>query len=292
MLAAELRRMRESAFLTGEDLKARLGWSTSKVSRIENARIGISAEDLDILLNLYQATAADRQRLVTLLDHSPAHPWWRASSTPPNDFHQYLDFEAVADLIEEWEIRVVPGLFQVADYARCLLNAWKRIESTLTPRELEERVTLRMRRQDRVTSDHPLQLNTIIDESVLLRRIGDATVMHAQLVRLLEISELPNVTLRVLPLDADREIMDGSFLLIKLSPGEEVEQRLLYMDNVGSGTISTDETHIYQFQRAFENLADHALPPELTRDLIARHDRQRWRPAMAQENHHSPREST
>lgn len=287
MLAAELRRMRENAFLTGEDLKARLGWSTSKVSRIENARIGISNEDLDILLDLYQATAADRQRLETLLDNSPAHPWWRASSAPPNDFHQYLDFEAVADLIEEWEIRVVPGLFQVESYARNLLNAWKKVVHTLTPRELDERVTLRMRRQDRVISDHPLQLNVIVDESVLLRRIGDAAVMHAQLARLLEISELPNVTLRILPLDADREIMDGNFTLIKLSPGQEVEQRLLYIDTVGSGTISTDETYIYQYQRIFENLADHALTPELTRDLIARHDQQRWIPAMAQENNRS-----
>ncbi|MBT2227020.1 helix-turn-helix transcriptional regulator [Nonomuraea sp. NEAU-A123] len=288
MLAAELRRMRESAFLTGEDLKARLGWSTSKVSRIENARIGISTEDLDILLDLYRATAADRQRLMTLLEQSSAHPWWRTSSTPPNDFHQYLDFEAVADLIEDWEIRVVPGLFQTESYARSLLNAWKKVEPALTPRELDERVALRMRRQVRLnTSDHPLRLDSIVDESVLLRRIGDATVMHAQLARLLEISELPNVTLRVLPLDADREIMDGSFMLIKLSPGEEVEQRLLYVDNVGSGTISTDDTYIYQFQRTFENLAEHALTPERTRDLIVRHDQQRWIPAMAQENNHS-----
>ncbi|WP_433517289.1 helix-turn-helix domain-containing protein [Nonomuraea sp. CA-143628] len=287
MLAAELRRMRESAFLTGEDLKARLGWSTSKVSRIENARIGISTEDLDILLDLYQATAADRQRLMKLLDDSPAHPWWRPPSAPSNDFRQYLDFEAVADLIEEWELRVVPGLFQVESYARSLLNAWKKVEHTLTPRELDERVALRMRRQDRVTSANPLQLNVIIDESILLRRIGDAAVMHAQLARLIEISELPNVTLRILPLDADREIMEGNFTLIKLSPGEEIEQRLVYIDGVVSGTISTDDTHIYQYQRTFENLADHALTPELTRDLIARHDQQRWIPAMAQQDNHS-----
>ncbi|MGR6915685.1 helix-turn-helix domain-containing protein [[Actinomadura] parvosata] len=276
MMAAELRRLREEAFLTGEDIKARLGWSVSKISRIENARIGISEDDLEALLDLYRATETVRQRLLSLLRRTPTQPWWRvAAMSDNNEFGHYLDFEAVADLIEEWEIRVAPGLLQTESYARTLLQAWKAIDRSLTPRQVDERVTLRMRRQERITAEDAPRLVFVVDESVLMRRIGDASVMHGQLGRLLEVSELPNLTLHVLPLDAEREMIDGSFTLITLSPGEPVEQRLVYFDNVGGGLVGRDEAILHEYRCAFDDLVRCALTPELSRDLIVRH-RTRW----------------
>jgi hypothetical protein len=105
--------------------------------------------------------------------------------------------------------------------------------------------------------------------------------MHAQLVKMLEVSENPHVTLRMLPLDAAREIIDGPFTLMKLILDQDVDQRLLYLDNAEGGTISTSDSIIELYQRMFDELASYALSPAHSRDLIARHDRERWKPAMA-----------
>jgi transcriptional regulator with XRE-family HTH domain len=277
MLGGELRRLRERAFLTGQDLKRLLGWSTSKISRIENARISISLEDLESLLELYGVSLAERERLTSLYRSGPTQAWWRTYSAQGEIFLQFLDFEAVAEQIDIWELRVVPGLLQTERYARSLLSAWTRIDTGLTPRAIEERIHVRMRRQARLIDDEKMQLNVVIDESVLLRRIGDTAVMHEQLLKLVDVAGLPNIALHVLPLDASRQIIEGNFLLLTLSTSSDLRERLLYVDLAGSmDQIATDEARIHEFQRLFEELMSYALPQNQSRDLIAYHARQHW----------------
>lgn len=277
ILGGELRRLRERALLTGQHLKDQLGWSTSKTSRIENAHISISRTDLELLLELYGASSVERERIISLYNRGSVQAWWRAYSTPGDVFLQYLDFEAVADTIDAWEIRVVPGLLQTEDYARCLLSAWRAIDADLTARAIEERLLVRMRRQGRLTSERPMSLNVVIDESVLLRRIGDEVVMRNQLLKLVQASELPNVSIRVLPLDAMRQIMEGHFLLLTLSVATGIEERLLYLDLSGSmDQIATDEVRIHEFQRMLDEITANSLSFERSRDLIKRHARERW----------------
>ncbi|MFC7106606.1 helix-turn-helix domain-containing protein [Nonomuraea rubra] len=270
MLAEELRRLRERSLLTGEEVSRRLGWSASKISRIENARIGVSLVDVAALLDVYGASAEERQGVLALVASEPAQTWWRAFSARSEAFLQFLDFEAVSHTIEQWELRAIPGLLQTADYARCIISAWKEIDTSLRDRQVDDRVDVRMRRQERLTSDDPLQLIAVIDEAVLRRTVGGASIMQAQGRKLIEASELPNVNLRVLPLTAPSGIVDAHFtILTRLLAG--VEQSVLYTEHSGIlDQVTADEKSLYWFRRIFSRLLDSALSPSASRDRIAR----------------------
>ncbi|WP_345385637.1 helix-turn-helix transcriptional regulator [Nonomuraea salmonea] len=104
ILARELRHLRERASLTGDDIKDRLGWSPSKISRIENARISVSQGDIELLLDVYNASAVQRERLLALAGQTQTPHSWRAYPAPTQEFLSFLEVEAVADSIRQWEV--------------------------------------------------------------------------------------------------------------------------------------------------------------------------------------------
>src|ERR1700722_2121512 len=116
-LAIELRRLRERKGLTGEDVAQRLGWSGSKVSRIERHRTGVKPADLRQMLALYGVEETYRKDLVALaLDSVEKDPLQQVASSFPPEYAQYLSAEAEADSVWNWEPQVIPGLLQIADY--------------------------------------------------------------------------------------------------------------------------------------------------------------------------------
>ncbi|MEU0765228.1 DUF5753 domain-containing protein, partial [Streptomyces microflavus] len=111
----------------------------------------------------------------------------------------YIAQEAEATAIANFEPSIVPGLLQTADYIRGVMRGGPH---TLTDDQVEQRVKLRLDRQQRITAAEPPIFDAIIDEGALLRPVGDRTVMEAQLSHLLKTAELPNVTVQVIPLSA------------------------------------------------------------------------------------------
>lgn len=110
MLARELRHLRERASLTGDDIKDRLGWSASKISRIENARISVSKRDIELLLDVYGANNSQRKRLLMLAEQTQTLQAWRIYPTLPEEFLSYLEIESAAALVRQWEVGVIPGI--------------------------------------------------------------------------------------------------------------------------------------------------------------------------------------
>jgi transcriptional regulator with XRE-family HTH domain len=269
ILARELRYLRERASLTGDDIKNRLGWSPSKISRIENARISVSEDDIQLLLDLYEATPGRRERLLSLARQTQTPHSWRAYTAGAREFLTFMSVEAVAESVREWSINVVPGIVQTEAYARRLITSWREVDSTLTPRQVEERLSIRMNRQKRFFPPESSQIWIILDESVLLRTVGSPAIMSEQMRKLVDFSDLPNVTLQVVPLAHSRGMVEESFTLLNLDKSDPLEQSLVYVDrNVISQFLLDEQQSIY-FEKMFELLAGYALSPAATREFIA-----------------------
>ena len=79
-------------------------------------------------------------------------------------------------------------------------------------------VRVRMRRQQVLDRDG-LQLSVVLDESILKRRIGNEAVMYEQLQRLAQEADRPNLTLQILPLDAQHTVFGESFVIFGFGDG-------------------------------------------------------------------------
>jgi transcriptional regulator with XRE-family HTH domain len=262
--------------LTVEDAAERLGWSGSKLSRIETHRIGVKPADLDRLLDLYQISEPQRGRLAALAQGSGGRGWWEAyADTLPEDVTTFIALEAEAVAQMDWSTEVMPGLLQTADYARAVLRL---VPATLVPPgQIERMVEMRMRRQELLDSDQPVQLTVVADEAVLLRRIGTPAVMRGQLKQLIETSYRPSVTLRVLSLNAERPVSFGTFVIMEFdaSDGPALGD-VVCLEQLTGMQLYDDESVTYRYRLSFEQVAAAALDPASTRQLIARTIRDHW----------------
>jgi transcriptional regulator with XRE-family HTH domain len=178
-LGAELRRLRDRAGRTVVGMASELGWSESKLSRIETAAIGIRNPDLERLLDHYQVSGKERARLLALAVQSRQKAWWEGYGDALTDpYEAYIGFEAEASSILNYEAQVVPGLLQTAEYASAVTQADGVYQD---PEVLEQRVAVRMARQAVLAREQPPKLRAVVDEAVLRRPIGGADVMRRQL---------------------------------------------------------------------------------------------------------------
>lgn len=264
VLGEELRRLRGDR--KGAAVAHALGWSESKLSRIETARTGIRDADLDRLLAQIEAPAEDRRRLQELARRGRARVWWtpyRSSLTEPYD--EYVALEAEAALLCEWEAQVVPGLLQTDEYARAVIEAGAdRADGDV----IETRVMLRMNRQTMLTREDPPRLRLVIDEAVLHRDVGGRAVMRRQLQRLLEASAQPGVELQVLPFSAGvHGALAGSFLIVEFA---DERPAIVHSEGLTGGVFRTREPELAIYRKVFDDLRDRSLSRETSRELIAR----------------------
>ena len=275
-LATELRRLRERKGLTGEDVAQRLGWSGSKVSRIERHRTGVKPADLRQLLALYDVEETYRKDLVALaLDSVEKDPLQQVASSFPPEYATYLSAEAEAETVWNWEPQVVPGLLQTPDYAKAVLEPWRKMFPG--PRDTDRRVEARLVRQQVLTREPPLELSVVIDESVLHRRAGTRAVMHQQLEHLVHMSELPNIEVRVYRLDDDVPFTMGAFSYMQFPPVRDVPAPDLVSVEYLEGTYYLeDEEQTYQYRVVFEHLTSRSTSPAQSRSIIAAVKREAW----------------
>ncbi|MFC0865227.1 helix-turn-helix domain-containing protein [Sphaerimonospora cavernae] len=264
-LGQELRRLRERAELTGDQVAERLGWSAAKVSRIETARTSPRESDIEALLVIYVVDSDQRQELLTLHRDANRKGWWEEyRDSLPKEYTTFLGLEAEAVMARSWEPQVVPGLFQTESYVRAMMESGQR--STLeAPGGLRSRIEVRIARQEAVLhAENPPELSVVMEESVLLRPFGGGEVMREQLRRLVEVSELPHVALRVLPLDAEHPINTGAFSHLKLPEFHDV----VYLEALLGGRLIEDEAIVYRYEVAFDYLETKALDARASRKHI------------------------
>lgn len=268
-LASELRRLRESSGLTGDEVANALGWSGSKISRIELHRIGIKQADLRKLLDLYGVEERHRSQLLALARESTRKTWLEvATANFPPEQAAYIRAEAEAECAWAWEPQVVPGLLQTSEYAKAVMQGWENM-FTLSPAETDRRIQARIVRQQLLTTNPPLQLSVVIDESVLNRRFGNKGVMRQQLEQLVEFSSLPSIKIRLLRLDANHPIGCGAFYGLQFPRAHEVAlPDLVAVEHLLGSYYIEDPEETYKFRVTFENLMASSLDADESRTLI------------------------
>jgi transcriptional regulator with XRE-family HTH domain len=276
-LAAELREIRESTGKSGDAVAAALKWSPSKISRYERARTGLQPREVERLLDYYEITGARRTLLLALARDAAQKGWWEEFSDALSpDYQQFIGLEHEASSIAIWHVDVVPGLLQTQAYARHIIGSYSRIEP-IAPGMVERLVRVRMRRQQVLNREPELQLSVVLDESVLKRRIGDELVMYEQLQRLVREADRPNLTLQVLPLDAQHTVFGESFVILSFgSAADAMLQDVVSTEHLRHDSSLEGERETYLHRIAFQMLAGTSLDPSSSRALILETAESHW----------------
>jgi transcriptional regulator with XRE-family HTH domain len=267
-LAAELRGIREDKGKSGDTVAHALRWSPSKISRYERARTGLRPREVERLLDYYQVTGSRRALLLGLAEDAAQKGWWEEfADTLSEDYQQFIGLEHEATSMAIWHVDVVTGLLQTEAYARHIIASYSRVEP-ITPGMIGRLVRVRMRRQQ-VLNREELQLSVVLDESVLRRRVGDDSVMYEQLQRLVHEADRPNLTLQVLPLDAQHTVFGESFVIFGFgADSDAMMQDVVSTEHMRSGFSLEGERETYLHRIAFQMLADASLDPPASRTLI------------------------
>lgn len=264
-LASELRRLRERAQLTLEEAGGRLGWSATKLSRIETSRVGVVPKDVGRLLDLYGIDGLKREELLKLTRDARKRGWWQAYSDLSGEYAAYIGLEAEAASMHSFAPVVLPGLLQTEDYARAVIRAGLVVSPS---GEVERRVEIRMARQAVLSRDDPLRMWVVLDEAVVHRAIGGPVVMRSQLERLLEGAHSPHVTLQVLPFSAGAHSgTSGAFEILQFP--EPADPDVVFLENLTDSLYVEREADVYRYTVAFDHLRAQALGPDESRSLIA-----------------------
>ena len=267
-LAAELRRYRDLAGLTIEDVATRLEWSSAKISRSENSRVSVLPRDVKFLLGVYGLSDQDEawDLMLTLARESRSRGWWHQyGDAVPDWFEVFVGLEAEATSISGYDAEFMPGLLQTEDYAKAVHHAFL---FGATDDEIDRRVKVRIARQERLTSEDGPQVWFVLNEAAIRRKVGGRGTMHDQLARLTVAMDLPNVTLQVIPFDVGAHpSMDGSFSILGFP--EETDPNVVYIEYQTGALYLEKPEEVRRYSLMFDHLRAAALPVDASRALIA-----------------------
>jgi DNA-binding XRE family transcriptional regulator len=268
LVGAKLRRLRTDMGLSREEAAQAIRASEWKIHRLENGQVGFKERDLADLLERYEVSDPDEvDEILTLAREANTPGWWQHyGDVLPPWFRTYVDLESAATLIRTYEGQFVPGLLQTDDYMRAVVRGAHLDESS---EEVGRRVRLRMARQTLLTREHPPRLWAVVDEAALRRPVGGPGVMKRQLERLLDATELPNVTLQVLPLDTGAHpAMVGSFSVLRF-PDQELPD-VVYLEHLTGASYLNKPDEVDQYLHVMESICVRAAAPDQTVELLNR----------------------
>ncbi|MFF4760508.1 helix-turn-helix domain-containing protein [Streptomyces sp. NPDC001292] len=264
-LGQELRRLRELKGMTAEEVAERLLVSQSKISRLENGRRSISQRDVRDLCGVYEV---EDHRIVDSLmqmaKDSRQQGWWHSFGDIP--YSVYIGLETDAASLRIYDPQVVPGLLQTRQYAEALIAG--ALPET-APADIEKRVQVRMRRQERISAaENPLRLWTVLDEAALRRVVGSPSLMREQLEHLVEQTQLPHVTVQVIPFEMGAHPgLNGQYAILEFP--DTADSSVVYIEGVTSDLYLEKANDVQKYSVMYEHLRAQALNVEQSRQFIA-----------------------
>ncbi len=267
LVGAQLRRLREDRGITRDDAGYVIRASGSKISRLELGRVSFKERDIADLLTYYGVEDTEqREALLELARDANTPGWWHDyDDVLASWFQTYVGLEEAASLIRSYEVQFVPGLLQTEDYARAVIIAGR---PELRADEVERRVGLRMERQ-RVLNRKisPVQFWAVVDEAALRRPIGGAKVMRGQIQRLLELSELPNVTVQIMPFRFGGHAAEGGAFSILRFPEPDLPD-VVYVEQLVSALYLDKREHVDRYLETMNRLTVDSQPPEISAETL------------------------
>jgi transcriptional regulator with XRE-family HTH domain len=270
-LGARLRELRLARGLTVEQVSELLLCSPSKVSRMETGHRGATLRDVRDLCQIYGLTDTSQvEYLMGLVREAKQQAWWQSYDL---DYATYVGLEQAATTLSYYQSAIVPGLLQTVGYARAMHEG--SMPAEFTPERADKLIEVRMRRQQVLTRDPPLQLRVVLDEAVLHRVVGGPGVMADQLRHFNAIAKRRNVTLQVIPFSTGAHpAMENMFNIIEFG---DVAPSVVYVEGLMGWLFLERENDVRRYVQVFKYLCEVALDPKDTIELIsevgARYDR-------------------
>lgn len=244
LYAEELLKLRDEADWSLSQLAERSTLDRTHLSRLERGeRLG-ERRNAEVLDKVY-ATGRHLQNLWTLA----------RDEAYLDRYQRYMELESKATVMHKYSASTIPGLVQTEEYAREQLQT-----ATVTDEQkVAEDVSLRMGRQEALARKDPLRMRAILDEAALRRTLKDPATWTRQLEHLLEMAELPNITIQVLPFATGLQyLLGGSLTILWLRDGTNVA----YEEGSTSGDLIEDSAEVEQLRLYYDQLRDVALSPQ------------------------------
>ncbi|MET9490460.1 helix-turn-helix transcriptional regulator [Nocardia sp. NPDC006630] len=276
-LGRELRRLRTHKGIQQAEAARAAETSPQSISRTEEGvTTRLTSFQINALCDLFDASDEERKRLLALQQEvrsarERGGGWWRAYADAqlPSGFDHFLSLEEAAHQFTAWKTGVLPGMLQTPDYRRAL--AWAEIPQ-LTPDAVETRIELATRRQVRL-EDPKFRMTALLSEAVLREQIGGRAVMGRQLAHLAKISELQNVSVRVVPFSAARHlgILVGPFSLLEfpvLPQSKLTEPPIVYVEEYAGDLYLEREAEVQRYRAALREIGQVALDEVQSRQMV------------------------
>jgi hypothetical protein len=224
--------------MSGTRLGDLLDLDRSSVSRLESGGIKLQEKHAKVVDHEWQTD----ELFAVLVHHARTghvSEWLQA----------HLELEARSSELRIWELAWIPGLFQTEAYARTMFTAygWEEIETL---------VAARMARQGALDRKPRPLVWAYLDQGVIDQPVGNSEVVREQLARLLELAQLPNIRIRIMPRSVGAHVgRNGSFKIMTVAGGDQI-----YTEASEGGRLSADGTDVRLFRTHFTRIGDDALP--------------------------------
>ncbi|MFJ1967775.1 helix-turn-helix domain-containing protein [Streptomyces sp. NPDC087903] len=276
LVGVQLAGFREDAGFAQDQAARTLGFSAAKLSRIESGKGRRPPAETDVraLLRLYGTEEYEASVLLKLLQRAGEPGWWQRydKRLMPEWFDRLVGLQEAAAAIRTFEIQYVPGLLQTPAYTEAVVQ---RGLPSAPASEVRRRVELRTRRAQLLHRADAPQLWAVIDESVLLRVLGSREVMREQLGHLVMMAERSHVTVQIVPLDVTNASAPAIPVTYLRFGGLDLPD-VVYLEHIRSANFLEDQDETEEYRVALDRLADEALTPRESLDLLRETMKQRY----------------
>ncbi|MFG3682644.1 helix-turn-helix domain-containing protein [Micromonospora chalcea] len=270
-----LRQFRNEAGVTLDAAAEALEYSRQKIWRIECGLGAVRVLDVKAMCELYGVSAEMTEAMRGLAAETKSKGWWHAyGDAVPSWFELYVGLESAASHLRRYDESLIPGLLQTREYALGLFHPGSR----LSMEERERAVEVRMQRQALLTRRLPTppRLEAVLSEAVLRRPVGSVSVMVEQLSCLLGTADLPNVSVRVVPLAAGPHpgAVAGSFVILDFPATKggraAPEPSVVYSESLTGALYLDKPDELAAYENTWKGVDALALGEAESRDMIKR----------------------
>ncbi|MFC0003520.1 helix-turn-helix domain-containing protein [Micromonospora siamensis] len=270
-----LRQYRTEAGVTLDAAAEALEYSRQKIWRIECGMGAVRMLDVKAMCELYGVSGEMTEAMRGLAAETKSKGWWHAyGDAVPSWFELYVGLESAAAHLRRYDESLIPGLLQTREYALGLYHP----SSRLSVEERERAVEVRMQRQGLLTRllPRPPRLDAVLSEAVLRRAVGGPRVMTGQFSRLLEVAELPNVSVRVVPLAAGPHpgAVAGSFVILDFPATNKgrtaPEPSIVYSESLTGALYLDKPDELAAYENTWRGVETLALSEAESKDMIKR----------------------
>jgi Domain of unknown function (DUF5753)/Helix-turn-helix domain len=265
-LGTQLRRLREASGISAEAAGYAIRASHAKISRMELGRVGFKERDVADLLTLYGINdERERNTFLALARRANVPGWWHEySNILPSWFEMYLGLEQASSVIRSYQPQFVPDLLQTREVAYAVIQL---AHPNASSDDIERLLALRMTRQQMLVQPGAPILWAVIDEAALWR-LHESSAMRAQIQHLIEMAQLPNARIQVMPIYFGAHVaVGGPFAILRFSEPDLPD--IVYLEQLTSALYLDKSQDVEHYLMVMDRLCVQAKSPAETARFLS-----------------------